>query len=201
MHKKNLAIFDFDNTITTKDTLLDFLKYDTSPVKFLLASINCLHVILLNRIKILSSQKAKEHIFRQFFGGKPEKELIDSGKKYSKKRLLEILNPAAISRINFHLREHDELMVISASPSYWYRDWCQTVGIGKILSTILETSGEILTGKISGTNCTGEEKLNRLLKEVNPEEYDYIYAYGDSKGDLQMLNFANESYLNFKRIK
>jgi phosphoserine phosphatase len=47
-----------------------------------------------------------------------------------------------------------------------------------------------LSGFIS-KNCYGQEKVNRLL-EVEPDRKNYyLYAYGDSRGDREMLAFAD----------
>ena len=43
-------------------------------------------------------------------------------------------------------------------------------------------------------NCYGEEKVKRLL-QLYPERTEYwLTAYGDSRGDTELLDFANESY-------
>ncbi len=49
-----------------------------------------------------------------------------------------------------------------------------------------------LTGRFSSRNCYGQEKVNRLLR-VEPHRETYrLIAYGDSRGDREMLAFADE---------
>lgn len=201
MAKNNLAVFDFDNTITTKDTLIDFLRFFAGDFHFAMGLLKCVPVIALYKLKFINNQKAKEYLLSHFFNNLPEEDLIKYGREYSLKRLAEILNPEAVKRINFHKQRNDELVIVSASPAYWFRDWCNEQGFKTIISTELKKNNGIITGKILGSNCFGDEKLRRLKHEFPLEDYEYIYAYGDSKGDLALLNFASESYMKFKRFK
>ena len=51
-----------------------------------------------------------------------------------------------------------------------------------------------LTGNFSSKNCYGQEKVNRLL-EKEPDRTNYIlYAYGDSAGDKEIIEFADYGY-------
>lgn len=199
--KKSLAIFDFDNTITTKDTLIDFLRFYAGDFNLILGLLKCSPIILLYKLRVIPNKKAKEHLLEHFLKNVTEEELIKAGKQYSANRLSKILNPDALSRIDFHIQKKDVLVVISASPQYWYRDWCMEKGFIQIISTRLEIHNGKITGKIRDENCFGDEKLRRLKNEIQLEGYDYIYAYGDSNGDLELLNFGNESYFKFKRFK
>ena len=64
----------------------------------------------------------------------------------------------------------------------------------RLLATLLETENGIVTGKLSGKNCYGPEKVARIKSEFRLEEYDNIYAYGDSSGDTEMLAIATKPY-------
>ncbi len=52
----------------------------------------------------------------------------------------------------------------------------------------------IVTGKFSTKNCYGIEKANRVQEVYNFDDYDHIYAYGDSRGDKELLELADESF-------
>ena len=196
-----LAIFDLDKTITKKDTLLDFLRFQNGNSKLIWELFKCTPTLVLYKFKLLSNNDAKERLFRHFFGNIPEVQLVQSGNKYSESNLPNILNPEAISRINFHLKQNHKLIIISASPRYWIEQWANSAGFSHIICTELEISNGILTGNFKGQNCYGIEKVKRLKKDFDLDKFDYIYVYGDSKGDREILELADESYLNFKRIK
>ena len=46
-------------------------------------------------------------------------------------------------------------------------------------------------------NCFGVEKVNRIRQEYDLSQWDFIYAYGDSRGDQEMLDLADERYYKF----
>ena len=43
-------------------------------------------------------------------------------------------------------------------------------------------------------NRYGQEKVVRLLEQIPDLENNYLIVYGDSKGDSQLLKYANESH-------
>jgi len=51
-----------------------------------------------------------------------------------------------------------------------------------------------MTGNISGANCFGREKVNRLQCTMDLGGFDYIYTYGDGEGDREMLALGNERH-------
>ena len=83
----------------------------------------------------------------------------------------------------------------SASIYNWIKPFASDLGIRDILSTEIEVDGEgCLTGFFSNKNCYGQEKVVRLLEQIPDLENNYLIVYGDSKGDSQLLKYANESH-------
>ena len=90
----------------------------------------------------------------------------------------------------------DKVYVISASITEWVSPWCFAQGITHVLCTDVEVTDSLkLTGRFRTKNCYGQEKVNRLL-EIESDRHSYwLIAYGDSKGDREMLSFADEGHL------
>jgi phosphoserine phosphatase len=64
----------------------------------------------------------------------------------------------------------------------------------KVVGTQIEVKDGRLTGRFLTKNCYGQEKVNRLLS-LYPHRQDYcLVAYGDSRGDKELLSFADESH-------
>jgi phosphoserine phosphatase len=64
----------------------------------------------------------------------------------------------------------------------------------KVVGTQIEVIDGKLTGRFLSKNCYGQEKVNRILS-LYPNRQDYhLTAYGDSRGDKEMLAFADESH-------
>jgi phosphatidylglycerophosphatase C len=95
-----------------------------------------------------------------------------------------------MERINWHKTQGHKVAVVSASIDYWLNDWCKLNGLD-LISTTLELKNGKLTGRLSGKNCYGIEKVNRIKNRYNLAEFDQIYAYGNSAGDREMLLLAS----------
>ena len=91
----------------------------------------------------------------------------------------------------------DRVVILSASIENWIRYWAEEVGADMVLATKIETNKNgLLTGKFLSKNCYGQEKVNRLL-EMFPNRNDYkIIAYGDSRGDKELIEISDKGYYN-----
>ncbi len=102
---------------------------------------------------------------------------------------------SAMERIDWHKKEGHDIAVVSASFTHWLAPWCDAHQL-KLVATELEIKDNLITGKMATPNCKGAEKVVRIKELFNPDDYDYIYAYGNSSGDKEMLELANEPFMN-----
>lgn len=194
--KKNIALFDFDGTITTKDTFLEFIKYTHGRPSFLMGFSILSPWLVAMKLKLYPNWKAKEKVLTYFFRGFNEQLLREKGLQFCKEKLAELLRPKAIEKLNEHQRKGDKIYIVSASADIWISGWAKQNGFS-LIATKLEVSNQKLTGKISGYNCYGQEKVNRIKELENLLEYEHIYAYGDSSGDTQMLNLGHHRFYQY----
>ena len=90
-------------------------------------------------------------------------------------------------------------IVVSASVENWVKPFLPQA---EVLATKVETADGRLTGRFLTPNCYGSEKVRRIREVLTGARGQYhIIAYGDSRGDSEMLNYADEAYLRFRRIK
>ena len=187
--KKEIAFFDFDGTITTKDTLLEFIKFSKSKSHFYLGFLFHLPYLIAYKLKIISNQNAKEKILRFFFQGMPVEKFKEHCNAFSKNRLPSLIRLKAVEEIK-RLKEKNILVVIvSASPENWIQNWAAENNL-QLIASKLEVSNEKITGKILGKNCHGNEKVSRIIEIFDLSQYHVVAAYGDSKGDKPMLQLA-----------
>jgi HAD superfamily hydrolase (TIGR01490 family) len=196
MEKRIIAAFDFDGTITTKDTLLEFIKFVKGNQAFYVGFIRYAPFIIAYKLKLYPNWKAKQKIFNHFFGGLKYHDFCLEGEKFSV-RLDSMIRPKALEAINEHLKNKNTIYIISASITEWISPFCKKIGITNTLGTEIEVDDQgILTGKFLSSNCYGPEKVNRLL-EKEPDRDSYtLYAYGDSKGDKNLIEFADMGWYN-----
>ena len=64
-----IAVFDFDGTVTTKDTLLEFIKFVRGPVSFYAGFLRYAPQLLAYKLGLYPNWKVKQQIFSHFFKG------------------------------------------------------------------------------------------------------------------------------------
>jgi HAD superfamily hydrolase (TIGR01490 family) len=194
-----LALFDFDGTITFKDSFAGFIKYVVGPVRYWLG-IACLTPVVIGFLSgFVRASRAKELMFTYFFGGRAAPEFERLASKYSLEKLPAMVRPNALERIEWHKQKGDTVAVVSASIDLWLKGWCAAHGVD-LIATRLETKGGIVSGRFLTRNCSGREKVARIKARYDLEQFDYIYAYGDSWADRAMLDIADERYYRWKRM-
>lgn len=192
----NIAFFDFDGTITRKDTLFDFLRFGFGNFRFAFGIFVISPMLIAFKLKIIPNTKAKEHLLSWFFKNMSMEYFLEMANLYSLNRIDKITRRSAMQKISWHKKEGDTVVIVSASPKYWLKPWCTKNSLA-LLATKLEIKNGVITGKISGQNCHGYEKARRILEAYDLEKFDYIYAYGDSAGDREMLGLANYKFYKF----
>ncbi|MBP6527121.1 MAG: haloacid dehalogenase-like hydrolase [Prevotella sp.] len=189
--REKILFFDFDGTITTKDTLLEFILYSCGKVKFLLGFLLYSPLLILMKFGLYPNWKAKQHVFSYFFRGMK----IDDFDSVCRRFAVDcryLLRPEAVKDIETAMTEGIKVYVVSASIDNWVQPFFE---FAKVLGTQIEVINGILTGRFMTPNCYGPEKVRRI-KEVltEPRSHYYIIAYGDSRGDKEMLDYADEEY-------
>ena len=187
---KIIAFFDFDGTITTKDTLLEFIKFSKGELHFYVGFLLNSPWLIAYKLKIISNQMAKERVLRFFFGGTSMVEFSGRCLEFKKIRMKDLIRTRAIHEIKLLKNKGAEVVIVSASPENWIRDWAEEMGV-QLIATRLMVNNDRLTGKIEGKNCYGKEKVNRIRELYNLADFDQIFAYGDSGGDIPMFGLAS----------
>lgn len=193
-----IAFFDFDGTITSKDTLAEILKFAKGKFAYYIGLAVLSPVLGLYKTGLLSNQRAKEIMLSFFLKGKSLSEFDNLCKEFTKKKLPALIRKKAFAEIQQHLLNNTKVVVVSASPVNWVQPWCSQFNIDCI-ATCLEVKDNKITGKISGSNCSGNEKVKHILNNYVLSKYSKIYAYGDTHGDLPMLALStNKFYKPFR---
>lgn len=190
---RTLAMFDFDNTITTKDTFFMFFVYVFGWGRFLAGLVVLSPVLVLFKLKLMAREKAKEKVFSHFFRNMPLEKYNQLCESFTPK-INDIVNQQCLSKIKYHLGEEHKVYIVSASVEGWIIPWARQNGITAVVATRAEVKNGVLTGKFCTKNCYGPEKVNRM-KELYPDLAEKtVYAYGDSNGDTEMLAMAKHPF-------
>jgi HAD superfamily hydrolase (TIGR01490 family) len=187
---KKIYAFDFDGTLTTKDTLLEFIRYAKGSTALGWGFLRYAHLLVLMKLGLYPNWKAKQKVFAYFFKGMSITDFNALCQAFAASSQ-HLLRPAGIKAIQQAKSEGSEVLIVSASIDNWVQPFFTEV---KVLGTQIEAKDGMLTGRFLTKNCYGQEKVNRILT-LFPNRKDYhLTAFGDSRGDKEMLAFADESY-------
>ena len=191
MAKRCIAVFDLDGTLTTKDTLLEFIKFACGVPRFYWGFLLFCPILILMKLHLFPNWKAKQMFFSHFFKGWEYNDFKAKGQLFANE-IEKMENRKMLEKLNDHLNHSDVVYVISASIFEWVQPWCEKIGVSRVLATQIEVDANgIISGRFATKNCYGKEKVRRL-REVEPERHSYIlYAYGDSRGDKEMIAFSD----------
>jgi HAD superfamily hydrolase (TIGR01490 family) len=192
VYVSTIAIFDFDHTMTDRDSLLPFLFYMQGFWKTIYLLIILSPAFAKYAIGLLSRQRMKEEILIRFFGGELFSDLQKLGKDYAAQQLDSYLRPEALKRLAWHQAQGHRCLLVSASLELYLKPWAMRHGFEEVLGSCLEVTpvGQV-TGRLIGLNCWGPEKERRLRAYLGSIECVQLYVYGDSQGDREILALAD----------
>nr|WP_262896883.1 HAD-IB family hydrolase [Fulvivirga sediminis] len=191
-----MVLFDFDGTLTTKDTLLDFTQFSLGKGRFVKGMLRLLPSMTGLKLGLIPNWKAKEEYLSHFFGGISLEQFIALGKEYGEKRIPQLIREKALSSIIDYRETGVPMYIVSASSPLWIEHWAEKYDI-KVLGTQLDVLEGRITGKIDGKNCYGPEKVKRIQENIQLSDFENIYAYGDSSGDKEMLQLATQCFYKY----
>ena len=193
---KNIAVFDFDGTITRKDTLLEFIKFSKGKREFYFGFLLFSPLLVAMKLKLCPNWKIKQLLFSYFYKDVSIEQFNEWGNKFSLE-IDKMVRPKATEMIRSHKGNGDKIVIISASIENWVKPWAKKTGIETILATKIETGKNgLITGNFLTKNCYGQEKVNRLSETFSNRNEYKIIAYGDSSGDRELIDFADEGFYN-----
>lgn len=187
---KRVVAFDFDGTLTTQDTLLAFIQYVKGTPAFLLGLLRYAPLLVLMKLRLYPNYKAKQKYFAYFFKGTSAEGFRRVCLNFAANNR-HLIRPKGLIALEQAQQEGAQVIIISASIDTWVQPFFPDA---TVLGTKVEVVDGCLTGRFLTKNCYGQEKVNRLLELYpNREEY-HLTAYGDSRGDKELLAFADEAH-------
>lgn len=189
---RRVVVFDFDGTLTKKDTMLEFIAFVKGRHYLLWTLFLCLPHLLLMKLRLISNEKVKRRFLINALGHINRAQMQQYGECFAE-RIDEIIRKDIFDMLSYHHSNGDIIYIVTASMEEWVKPWALSKGIHGVMSTKMSYDQDNkFDGSFSTKNCYGKEKVLRLLAvEPNRSEY-HLTAYGDSKGDREMIEFADK---------
>jgi phosphatidylglycerophosphatase C len=184
------AAFDFDGTMTRRDTLVPFLTTVVGRqrvARALGAESSRLALAVAGRG---DRDAVKERVLTRVLAGVPYAEVEAAGRTFGTRLARDTVTAQARDRIAWHRREGHDVVIVSASLDVYLDEVARTLGVAHVLSTSLDRDARgVCTGLLRGANCRGLEKAERLRLLLGADAVE-LWAYGNSRGDDEMLALA-----------
>lgn len=188
-----IAAFDFDKTLSSRDNMLPFLRSVCGRGRVDRALVQLIPLLVAGCAYDRFRDRAKCSLLRRLLAGRAESELRANGKRFADQVTTHHLRVDVLERARWHRAQGHELVLVSASLSLYLGAVAERLGFDAALGTELEVDDAgRLTGELRGPNVRRQEKVARLERWVGGNGA-FVWAYGDSAGDRELLDHADRA--------
>ena len=194
---RTIAAFDFDGTLLQGDSLLLFHRLLRGPAGMVLGWIRLLPALLHWKTGRRSTAWFKQQYLTVILAGTEARKRQQILEHDLPKLLIQRLRPEAVARLRWHANQGHRLVIVSASPRALIQPVAQHLGAELIATETSDFAGEgaIATLQLTSANCKGIQKVRRLESWLGlPLQQVKLHAYGDSRGDRELLQAACEPH-------
>lgn len=189
----NLALFDFDGTLYPKDSFTGFMFYTLSKQHIVKKGFKILPWIQAYYLKLYPAHAMRPRLFQSMFKDISANFLQNLAQEYAQ-QLIQNLDQELLQQLRLHQQNGDRVVLVSASIDLYLVPICEFLNI-ELICTATEIKNGLLTGHYSSQDCSCEQKKLRILQKYNLADYEFVYAYGNSEEDLDMLSLADFAYM------
>lgn len=189
----DLALFDFDGTITTGESFGPFVKAVSPRWRVRIGGALLAPLVIAYRLGWVSGIVVRAAVVRVAFRGLDAADFDQATLSFTGSYLPTVVRPEALARIAWHRSRGDRVVVVSGAFSEYLRPWCDAQGLELVASSLERRDGR-LTGRYAGAQCVLDEKIRRVREACDLAAFERIHAYGDTPEDLPMLALAHERH-------
>jgi phosphatidylglycerophosphatase C len=196
-----VAAFDFDGTLTWRDTLLPFLRRLLGLPTLLWVLFICSPWLAGYALRLVSNHRAKAVLLKAALADRPVAEVERCARAFVQNDLPQQWRPWGLQQLVQHQQAGHRCVLVTASTSLYMHLVGASLGVDAVLCTEMEVVDGRYTGRLATANCHGEEKVRRLQAWLAAEygtAQPVLHAYGDTKGDLPMLQLAQQAWYREK---
>lgn len=195
----NLALFDFDGTLTRRELFADFVHCLASPRRVAFGKPVLAPLVLGYRLGLVPGTVLRAAVAGLAFRGLVAAEAEAAGRRFAADVVPVELRPEAMARVAWHRAQGDTVAVVSGAFGAYLRPWCAAHGLD-LLCSELEVDRGRLTGRYQGRQCVGREKARRVRERYRLDCFATIYAYGDTPEDSDLLALAHRRWYRWEEV-
>ncbi|MFJ6023711.1 HAD-IB family hydrolase [Brevundimonas sp. NPDC092305] len=186
-----IVAFDFDGTLTIRDSFTAFLRWRVGPGRWALGLVRMAPAVA-GYARDRDRGRIKAASVKEFLRGVTREQLEADAETFAAEVWSDFMRPDALACWNAWGEKGAHRVIVTASPETTVAPFARRLGADALLGTRLVFDGEDrVTGAFDSPNCRGEEKVRRL-RAVYGDDLRLAAAYGDTSGDTEMLQIADE---------
>ena len=189
----DLALFDFDGTLTTGETFPPFVRSVVPAGRLRMGRLRLAPLVAGYRLGLVSGTCVRAAVVRTALAGTAEADFSAAARAWARTEFPTRLRPPALERLRAHRDRGDTVLVVSGNFESLLSPWAESEGV-VALGSRLEVDQGRLTGRYAGPQCVLEEKVARVRAHLQPSDYDRVHAYGDTPEDRPMLLMADVAH-------
>ncbi len=191
-----VAAFDVDGTLTVRDCVRPFLER--------IGGRRSIATALARRpgesvrgALWRDRDALKDVVVGGVYRGRSVAAVTTAGREFAIAVAQRMLRDDTLARLRWHQRMGHRTVFVSASLASYLEPLAHTLGVERALCTDVAVGHRgddaLYAGRLAGPNCRAQEKLVRLRRWLVDEGIAEaeIWAYGDSRGDREMLAAAD----------
>ena len=195
-----IVAFDFDGTLTIRDSFTEFLRWRSGPGAWALGLVK-LAPALAAYAKDRDRGRIKAASVKEFLLGVSRQTLEAEAAAFAEEIWPRFMRPDALEVWNDWGQRGAHRVIVTASPTTTVAPFARKLGAEALLGTeFVFNADDRITGDFAGPNCRGEEKVRRL-KAAYGDDMTLVAAYGDTSGDTEMLAMAQQPGFRIFRRK
>jgi phosphatidylglycerophosphatase C len=184
-----VVAFDFDGTLTIRDSYTAFLKWRAGAARYNLGLARLAPAVVAY-VFHRDRGRLKAAATREYLRGVPRERLEADAREFAEQFSRSLLRPDAVAAWRRWRADHVRLVIVTASPDLTVAPFARGLGADVLIGTQLafDEAGRA-TGGFATPNCRGPEKVRRLQAAFGPQVVIKA-AYGDTSGDREMIAAA-----------
>jgi phosphatidylglycerophosphatase C len=197
--REELALFDFDGTLTTCETFPMFIARAVPRGRLIAGWLRLWPLVLGYRLGRVSGVRVREAIVRFGLQGLDWDALEAEGARFARDVLPGLIRPHAWARLQWHRQRGDRVVVVSGGLGAYLRPWAEAQRLELICSELAQAQGRC-SGRFAGAQCVGAEKARRVRVGMDLADYPLVHAYGDTPEDAELLALADRAIYRWQGV-
>ena len=188
--QRPVVAFDFDGTLTTRDSFTAFLAWREGAVRYAVGLLRLVPELALYMV-LRDRGRLKAAAAKEFLSGLSPLKLAEDADAFAEFAAPRLLRPDALATWRQWKESGAMMVIVTASPEAIVEPFARRLRADGLIATQLQTdkNGRI-TGALDGANCRGIEKVRRITDHFGTD-FSLAAAYGDTSGDREMLQMAH----------